>query len=50
MFQGTVERVTKEPTVLAPSTKKIPVAAPHMDDALQQMDAVGLIEVGDATS
>ena len=28
MFQGTVERVTKEPAVLAPSTMNFPVAAP----------------------
>ena len=27
MFQGIVERVTKEPTVLAPSTMNFPVAA-----------------------
>ena len=27
MFQGTVERVTKEPTALAPSTMNFPVAA-----------------------
>ena len=29
MFQGTVERVPKEPTVLAPSTMNFPVAALH---------------------
>ena len=28
MFQGTVERVTKEPTALAPSTMEIKVVAP----------------------